>query len=103
MSTSDIADLIVALRTGALSLDDVAKQFRERRWPHTRRPVPQNYLELAAQAQLDPATDIPGSFDEVLGAYDRGEITRDQYRTLVEAAAESIRAEAEGSGGNGAG
>jgi hypothetical protein len=43
--------------------------------------------------QVDPAPEVPGSFDEVLAAYDRGEITREQYRTLVEAAAESIRAE----------
>jgi hypothetical protein len=76
-----------------MSLDEVADRFRERVWPRTRPPHPQSYIELAAAAQLDPRADIPDSFDDVVAAYDRGEITREQYRTLVEAAAESIRAE----------
>ena len=76
-----------------MSLDEVAGKFRQRTWPATRPPDPRNYIELAAAAQLDPRADIPGSFDDVVAAYDRGEITREQYRTLVEAAAESIRAE----------
>lgn len=98
MSETEIADLLVALRVGDLSLDEVADVFRRRSWPQTRQPVPQSYLERAAQAQLDPEPDVPGSFDEVLAAYDRSELTRAQYRVLVEAAAESVRAEAERAG-----
>jgi hypothetical protein len=78
-----------------MSLDEVAEEFRKRTWRRTRPREPQSYIELAAAAQLDPRGNVPGSFDEVLAAYDRGEITREQYRTLVEAAAESIRAEHE--------
>jgi hypothetical protein len=47
-------------------------------------------MELAAAANRDPDPDVPGSFDEVVGAYDRGEITRTQYRVLAQAVAEAI-------------
>ena len=100
MSTSEVADLIAALRSGDLTLYEVTERFRRRSWPRTRRPTPSTALEMADQQ--DPEPDVPGSYDELTAAYDTGKITRDQYRTLVEAAAESIRAEALGSAGNGA-
>jgi hypothetical protein len=50
--------------------------------------------------QLDPAADVPGSYDDLTGAYDRGELTAEQYDALSQAVAESIRAEAEGSAGS---
>jgi len=84
---------MAALRSGSMTLDEVANRFRQLTWPRTRPPVPQSYLEFAAEAQLDPRVRKAGSFDDVLAAYDRGEITREQYRALVEAAADSIRAE----------
>jgi hypothetical protein len=93
MSHNEVKELLVALRSGDMSLEEVAEQFRLRAWPDERRPAPQTYSELAALAQRDPDPEVPGSFDDVVAAYDRGEITREQYRTLVEAAAESIRAE----------
>jgi hypothetical protein len=93
VSAGEVTDLIAALKSGELSLAEVAERFRRRTWPRTRRPEPRTRDELAEQ--VDPAPEIPGSFDDVLAAYDRGEITREQYRTLVEAAAESIRAEHE--------
>jgi hypothetical protein len=74
-----------------MSLAEVADRFRHRTWPRTRRLEPVDFTDLAEQ--VDPAPEIPGSFDDVLAAYDRGEISRGEYRTLVEAAAESIRAE----------
>lgn len=89
---SEVADLINALREGSLSLDDVAQRFRERSWPLTKKPPPQDYLEMATRALEDPEPDVPGSFDEVVAAYYRRELTRDQYRTLAAAAADSIRA-----------
>jgi hypothetical protein len=95
MSDKEVADLLLALRTDAMSLAEVAEHFRQRSWPDARRPRPQTYGELAAAAQEDPDPELPGSFDNVVAAYDRGEINREQYRTLVEAAAVSIRAEYE--------
>jgi len=50
-------------------------------------------MELAERAQQDPEPDVPGSFDDVVAAYDRGELTRDQYRILAEAVAESRQAQ----------
>ena len=91
MAASDVTNLIAALREGTLSLDDVAERFRQRAWPRTRRPAPRTAGELADA--LDPEPDVPGSYDELTAAYDRKEISWAQYRTLVEAAADSVRAE----------
>jgi hypothetical protein len=91
MSSTEVTDLLAALRDGSISLDEVAARFRERSWPITRRPAPATYAELAGQQ--DPGADVPGSFDDVTAAYDRGEITRDQYRTLAHAVADAINAE----------
>ena len=89
---SEVTDLIRAFRDGSISLDDLAQRFRERTWPTTRTRPPASYMELAERAQQDPEPDVPGSFDDVVAAYDRGELTRDQYRVLAEAVAESRRA-----------
>lgn len=94
MSTSEVTDLIVALRSGAMSLDDVAERFRLRSWPRTRAPRPRSYAELAAATQVDPGASVPGSIDDLTAAYDRGEITREQYRTLAHAVADAINSEA---------
>jgi len=91
MSESEVTELIAALRRGELSLDELANNFRRRHWPRTRRHAPITPAEMAEQQ--DPEPDVPGSYDDLTGAYDRGEITREQYRILVQAAAESIRAE----------
>lgn len=94
MTSGDVQDLIAALRSGTMTLDEVAGSFRNRTWPDQAAPDPQTYLELAAQGMRDPEPDVPGSFDEVTAAYDRGELTREQYRTLAHAVAEAINAEA---------
>jgi hypothetical protein len=93
MITTEVTELIAALRNGSLSLEEVSERFRERTWPRTSKPAPASYLEMAADALEDPQPDVPGSFDEVTAAYDRGELTRAQYRTLAEAVALSLRAE----------
>lgn len=93
MITTEVTELIAALRDGSLSLDEVAQRFRERTWPRTRKTAPTSYLEMAAAAQEDPEPYVPGSFDELAAAYRRGELTRTQYRALAEAVADSLRAE----------
>jgi hypothetical protein len=93
MITTEVTELITALRDGSLSLDEVAQRFRERSWPRTKKPEPASYLDMAAAALEDPEPYVPGSFDELAAAYYRGELTRAQYRTLAEAVAESLRAE----------
>jgi hypothetical protein len=91
--TSEISDMIRALRDGTMTLDQVAQQFRERRWPRRRRPPAASYLEMAARAQEDPEPYVPGSFDDVAAAFHRGDLSLDEYRVLSEAVAESKRAE----------
>jgi hypothetical protein len=83
MITTEVTELIAALRNGSLSLDEVTERFRMRTWPRTRKPAPESYPEMAADALEDPGPDVPGSFDEVTAAYDRGELTRTQYRALA--------------------
>jgi hypothetical protein len=91
MGAEDVSELIAALRSGALTLDDVAQRFRARKWARARRPTPVNPAERAAQ--LDPGSHVDGSMDDVTAAYDRGEITWEQYRALALAVAASIDAE----------
>lgn len=91
--TSEITALITALQDGTLSLDEVAKRFRDRSWPRRATPPPSSYLELAARAQDDPEPFLPNSFDDVDAAYHQGKLTDDQYDVLAQAMAESMRAE----------
>lgn len=93
MSTSEVDDLISALRSGTLTLNEVADRFRVRSWPRTRRAAAQTALERAEQQ--DPQPDVPGSYDDLTGAYDKGQLTPEQYDVLSSAVADSIRAEAE--------
>lgn len=94
MSNTEVTELLAALRCGGMTLDEVAARFRQRSWPITRRPAPATYAQLAAQQ--DPAADVPGSFDDVTAAYDRGEISKQQYRTLAHAVADAINAQERG-------
>jgi hypothetical protein len=95
LMSSEVTELINALQEGKMSLDQVVERFRERSWPRRAGPPPATYLDLAAAAQKDPEPDVPGSFDEVTAAYDRGELNRTDYRILADAAADSMRAEDE--------
>jgi hypothetical protein len=91
--TSEVSEMIKALRDGTMTLDQVAQQFRERKWPRRRRKPPASYLEMAARAQEDPEPYDPESFDDVTAAYHRGELSDSEYDTLAKALAESKRAE----------
>lgn len=90
---SGVTELIDALRNGTMSLEEVASRFREQSWLRVQKPEPETYLELAAAAQEDPEPYIPGSFDDVVAAYDQGKLTDDQYAVISEAVAQSERAE----------
>lgn len=104
MSSTEVTDLLDALRDRTMSLDEVAQQFRERSWPRRATPLPTTYLERAAAAQQDPDPYLANSFDEVAAAHQRGEISDEEYAVLSEAVAESKREEdrrrAGGTGGS---
>jgi hypothetical protein len=91
--TSEVTDLIKALRDGTMTLDEVAQRFRERKWPRRRREPPTTHLEMASRTLEDPEPYVANSFDDVIDAYDRGEISLAEYGVLSDAVAEAKRAE----------
>jgi hypothetical protein len=96
--SSEVSDLIAALRDGSLSLDQVADRFRQRSWPRRRHQEPADYLEMSKATLQDPDVYQPGSFDEVIAAHQDGLITDEQYAKLSAAVAEAKRAEDESAG-----
>ncbi len=91
--SSEVSELLDALHSGTMSLAEVAQRFKNRRWARRRSHTPATYLEMAAEELQDPEPYLPGSFDDVIVAYDEGKITREQFRVLSEAVAEAQRAE----------
>jgi hypothetical protein len=77
--------MIDAYRRGQLSLEGLGLEFRVRRWPSVPSVCPPA-LEPAAAALDDPEPYVPGSFDDVVMAYDLGKLTDPEYEFLAEAA-----------------
>jgi hypothetical protein len=94
--SSEIPELIAALRDGRMTLDQVAERFRRRSWPRRAGPLPTTHLERAAAAQQDPGPYRSGSFDDVAAAHQEGMLSDDEYEVLSAAVAESKRAEDRG-------
>jgi hypothetical protein len=84
-----VASMIDAYRRGQLSLDGLGLEFRVRRWPQVP-PVCPPGLEAACAAIDDPEPYVPGSFDDVVMAYDLGRLTDPEYEFLAEAANVSV-------------
>jgi hypothetical protein len=91
--TNEVAELLEALHAGTLTTEDVAQRFRARRWPRQRREAVGSYEQILAGETSDPDTYTPGSFDDVIAAYDQQKINREQLRIFSEAATESQREE----------
>ena len=77
--------MLRSYREGRLSLDDLSLEFRARRWPRVPDVCPPE-LELAREAIDDPEPYVPGSFDDVVLAYDLGWLTGADYDILAIAA-----------------
>ena len=91
---SEVTDLINSYKAGELTLDELADMFRARHWPRTLPPRrASSYLEMAAQAQDDPGSDVTGSFDDVEAAFFRHELSPQEYQRLRAAMAEALHAE----------
>jgi hypothetical protein len=83
---SDAASLISAYQSGELTLADLAGRFRSGRLA----AVPRSWapgLEDARAAIDDLEPLLPGTFDDVVLAYDQGRITDTDYAALARAAA----------------
>jgi hypothetical protein len=90
--SNEVRDLLDALHEGTVTLDEVAQRFRARKWPSRDERQPSSFRELAAAELEDPDPYIPGSYDDVVAAYDLGRLTDPQYAVLAEAIAEAQRA-----------
>lgn len=91
--SNEVVELLDALNEGIMTVDEVAGRFRARTWPRRRRPSSESYLDALAADLEDPDTYLPGSFDDVIAAYDQGKISREQLRILSDAVADAQRAE----------
>jgi hypothetical protein len=94
--SNEVIELLNALHEGTLSVNQVAERFRARSWPVHSVTRARTHLDLAEENLRDPEPYIPGSYDDVVSAYDRGRLTDAQYAVLAEAIAESIRAHGKG-------
>lgn len=83
---AEVTELISSYLTGALSLDVLSHQFRARQWPAMPRTCPLG-LEQAAPAIDDPEPYVPGSFDDVVRAYDLGWLSDADFEVLATSAA----------------
>jgi hypothetical protein len=81
----EVTAMIDAYCAGKIDLEDLARQFRRRRWPVVPPACPAG-LEHAAPAIDDPEPYVPGSFDDVVLAYDLGKLSDHDYRVLAMAA-----------------
>jgi len=82
---SAVTAMLVSYRDGRLSLDDLSLEFRARRWPQVPDVCPPE-LEQAREAIDDLEPYVPGSFDDVVLAYDLGWLSDADYEILATAA-----------------
>jgi hypothetical protein len=84
-----VTSMLTSFRDGKLTLDDLSLEFRARRWPQVPDVCPPE-LEQARTAIDDPEPYVPGSFDDVVLAYDRGWLSDPDYEVLAGAAAADL-------------
>jgi hypothetical protein len=82
---SAVTAMLASYRDGRLSFDDLSLEFRARRWPRIPDVCPPE-LEPARDAIDDPEPYVPGSFDDVVLAYDLGWLSGDDFDVLAVAA-----------------
>jgi hypothetical protein len=82
----EVTSLIDAYHAGNISLEDLTNRFRTRAWPVVPPTCPPEMSD-AAPAVDDPEPYVPGSFDDVVLAYDLGKLSDRDYQELAKAAA----------------
>jgi hypothetical protein len=82
---SAVITMLTSYREGRISLDDLSLEFRVRRWPRIPDVCPPE-LEPAREAIDDPEPYVPGSFDDVVLAYDLGWLSAADFDILAVAA-----------------
>jgi Zeta toxin len=82
----EVTYMIASYRAGQQTLEGLVREFRGRRWPAMPSACPPGH-EAAASAIDDPDPYIPGSFDDVVLAYDLGQLSNPEYEALADASA----------------
>jgi len=82
---SAVITMLTSYRERRISLDDLSLEFRARRWPRIPDVCPPE-LEPAREAIDDPEPYVPGSFDDVVLAYDLGWLSAADFDILAVAA-----------------
>ncbi len=85
ISRGEVTELISSYRAGDRTLAMLSRDFRNRRWPAVPPVCPPGWGQ-AAPAIDDPEPYVPGSFDDVVRAYDLGWLTDADYEVLAAAA-----------------
>jgi hypothetical protein len=80
--SSEVTEMVAAYHAGKINLADLVGQFRVRRWPAVPPAFPPE-LENAAPAIDDPEPYVPGSFDDVVLAYDLRQLSDHDYHELA--------------------
>jgi len=87
---TEVTELLSSYLAGVISLEELSQRFEAQRWPAVPRVCPPA-LEQAAPAIDDPEPYVPGSFDDVVRAYDLGWLTDTDYEVLATAASHAHR------------
>jgi hypothetical protein len=82
---SAVTAMLASYRAGRLTLEDLGLEFRARRWPAVPAVCPPDMAPGTAAID-DPEPYVPGSLDDVVLAYDLGQLSGDEYEFLASAA-----------------
>lgn len=82
----EVTSMIDTYHAAKISLANLTHRFRTRSWPAVPPACPPEMNE-AAPAVDDPEPYVPGSFDDVVLAYDLGKLSDHDYQQLAKAAA----------------
>ena len=81
LPASGVTTMLASYRAGERTLDDLLLEFRARRWSQVPEVCPPG-MEQARAAIDDLEPYVPGSFDDVLLAYDLGQLSAQEYELL---------------------
>jgi hypothetical protein len=82
LPASGVTTMLASYRAGQRTLDDLLLEFRARRWAQVPAVCPPG-MEQARAAIDDLEPYVPGSFDDVLLAYDLGQLNAQEYELLA--------------------
>lgn len=82
LPASAVTTMLASYRAGQRTLDELLLEFRARRWSGIPAVCPPG-MEQARPAIDDLEPYVPGSFDDVVLAYDLGQLSAQEYELLA--------------------